>query len=114
MPTPPPPERTLKQRNYGLLIANQIRALRARDKERIKRREIDARQILFNPPEYWEKAHLSVLVRSIPGVGHTKVERILDDLGIAPAKTVNGITDAQRERLAQELERFYDARRRRL
>lgn len=112
MPTPPPPERTPKERRYGLLIANQIRALRARDKERIKRREIDARQILLHPPEYWEKAHLAVLVRSIPGVGHTKVEKIFDELGIAPAKTVNGITDAQRERLAEELERFYGTRRR--
>ena len=102
-----PPSRPLEQRMQSLRTANRIRKLRAEDKQRIKMRELDARRIIMNPPDYWQAARVSDVMLAVPGVGHTKVERMLRKLHIAPAKTLGGMTDAQRQRLCEALARYY-------
>ena len=77
------------------------------DKQKIKNRELDAREVLMNPPDYWEKGRLVDLLLAIPAVGTTKCERILRQQQISPAKRLGGMTDAQRKRLAEALGRYY-------
>ena len=102
-----PPKMSDDQRRAALQQANLIRRQRADDKDRIKARQLDPRQILAAPPEYWAGARIAYLLRSVPGVGRTKIERILHDNGVSPVKTLGGLSDQQRERLARALDRYY-------
>lgn len=101
-----PPARTDDQRMSALQDANKIRSARAADKKRMKKRELDPRTILDNPPIYWETARVADLIRAIPGVGHTKVERMLRTLHISASKTLVGMTDNQRSRLRESIDHY--------
>lgn len=103
-----PPPMSDDQRRQALQQANQIRRMRADDKALIRSRELDARVILANPPEHWKAARIAYLLRSIPGVGRLKVDRILETQGVSPVKTLGGLSDQQRQRLSETLNRYYD------
>jgi hypothetical protein len=90
----------------ALETANHIRRLRAQDKVKIKARELDARELLQSPPEYWESAHIADVLRALPGVGRTKVTRILQNEQVSPSRTLQGLTDAQVSRIAGAIERY--------
>jgi len=102
-----PPPMSDDQRRDALRQANQIRRLRADDKELIRTRKLDPRTILANPPEHWKAARIAYLLRSVPGVGRTKVDRILETQGVSPVKTIGGLSDQQRQRLSASLDRYY-------
>lgn len=105
--TATPPARSQQQRDSALSKANVVRKLRAADKELIKDREMDARELIMDPSEHWKAAQVAVVLLAIPSVGHTKVEKMLFKLHISSAKTLGGLTDAQRQRLCDALGRFY-------
>lgn len=98
-----PPSRSAEQRHLALRKANEVRARRATDKQRISARLLDPREVLTGPAEHWERAKIAELLLSIPAVGRTKTERILRRLHISPSKTVGGMTPDQRQRLAQAI-----------
>lgn len=102
-----PPQMSDDQRRAALMQANKIRRQRADDKDLIKSRQLDARSVLLNPPEHWKGSRIAYLLRSVPGVGRTKIERILHDNGVSPVKTLGGLSDQQRHRLASALDRYY-------
>lgn len=102
-----PPPMSDDQRRAALGQANRIRRQRADDKALIKTRQLDARQILLNPPEYWQGSRIAYLLRCVPGVGRTKIDRILHDNGVSPVKTLGGLSEQQRQRLAGALDRYY-------
>jgi len=95
------------KRRDALRQANQIRRLRANDKALIRARSIDPRAILINPPDHWKAARIAYLLRSVPGVGRIKVDRILETQGVSPVKTISGLTPQQRQRLSDSLDRYY-------
>lgn len=101
-----PPERTNGQRSAALTKANQIRALRAADKQGIRAGHLNARSILMAPPSHWGKAKPADLMLAIPAIGHTKVDRILRRLHISPSRTLAGMTDDQRRRLGEAIEPY--------
>lgn len=102
-----PPPMSDNQRREALRQANQVRRARADDKQLILLRQLDPRQILLDPPEHWRAARIAYLLRSVPGVGRLKVERILDTQSVSPVKTIGGLSSSQRERLARALDRYY-------
>lgn len=102
-----PPSRSPQQRLQALQQANRIRRLRALDKQNIRSRRLDARGVLLDPPSYWQGARVAELLLCVPAVGHTKIQRMLSRQQISPAKTLGGMTLAQRRRLAVELDRYY-------
>lgn len=101
--SPSPPPKTHAERLQSLGRANQIRRMRATDKQLIAERSIDARQIIANPPAYWSAARVAVLLLALPAVGHTKAERFLIECGISPSRTIEGLTDLQREKLIKRI-----------
>lgn len=114
MAEPTPPERTEDQRQAALLRANQIRAQRSTDKQRLRQGGLDARELLRDPPEHWLKARAADVMLAVPAIGHTKVERILRQLQISPSRTLQGLTPDQRQRLIRALDYYCDRVRPRL
>lgn len=104
---PVPPARTPEQLSLGLQYANQLRKIRASDKKRIKARRMDARDILLNPPIYWQDVKIAELLCSVPAVSKTKTEKILKELGISPSRTLSGLTSNQISRLNSALTKYY-------
>jgi len=103
----PPPNLSEQQRNAARDRSGFVRRARMQDKEKIKHRQLDARTLLLNPPEYWEKGRLVDLLLAIPAIGTTKCEKLLRKQQISPSKRLGGMTDAQRQRLADALGRYY-------
>ena len=104
-----PPSRTDDQRMNALNLANEIRGLRAKDKKLIKARKLDPRALLMSPTPHWESARVADLLRAVPAVGRTKVERMLKQHHISPSRTLAGMTDGpngQRSRLCQAIDRY--------
>lgn len=71
----------------ALAKANEIRFARALDKRQLA--ELDGEQgrrraveILLDPPVHWRKATLRYLLKSLPGVGSSKVNRWLREARI--------------------------------
>lgn len=102
-----PPHRSKQQRLEALAKANEVRSLRAFDKRLLESRELDARTILLSPPSYWEGARIAELLLAVPAVGHTKLKSILEKQSVSPSRTLGGLTEPQRARLAEELSRYY-------
>lgn len=101
MPIPPP--RTTDQRHNALQYANDIRRRRASDKAQLRARTLDARDLLVAPPLHWERAHIADLLLALPGVGHSKVQRILEATDISSSRTLSGLTENQIERLQEKI-----------
>jgi len=107
----PPPDLSEQQRDAARERSGFVRRARMLDKQKIKNRELDARAVLLNPPEYWEKGRLVDLLLAIPAVGTTKCEKLLRQQQISPSKRLGGMTDAQRQRLVEALGRYYPSER---
>ena len=102
-----PPHRSSQQRMGSLQRANQIRRLRADDKLLIRSRNLDARSILLNPPDYWSGSRIVDLLLSVPGLGRVKIRNMLERQSISPAKMLAGLTEGQRDRLVEEISHYY-------
>lgn len=102
-----PPVHSEEKLHIQLIYANQLRRMKSVDKKRIKKRRVDPREILLNPPPHWKEAKIGELVKSVPGVANTKAVRILIEEEISPSRTVTSITDRQRKQLIERLSHFY-------
>ncbi len=84
------------------------RRARAAVKDAVHRRErraLDVAETAWADPTTPEGSlRVRELLTSIPGIGPTRVARIMSDLGIADAKRVGGLGARQREKLAAWLE----------
>jgi hypothetical protein len=103
---PVPPAQTPEQRHAALRKAQMIRKQRAADKALIAERSMDARRILADPPEHWQRAKIADLLHALPGVGITKVTNILKETKVSPSRTITGLTEDQRERIATSIRRY--------
>jgi len=84
------------------------RRARAAVKDAVHRRErraLDVAETAWADPTSPEGTmRVRELLTSIPGIGPTRVARIMDELGIADAKRVGGLGSRQREKLRAWLE----------
>jgi hypothetical protein len=109
------PPRTLQQRMEALAKGNDHRTRRARLKRDIatgQRKIYDV--LLSDVPEWAATMPIGALLRSTPGVGQVKRDKMLRSVGISPAKTLAGLTVRQRSELAgtlRETERRVERRR---
>ncbi len=90
------------------------RRARAAVKEAVHRRErraIDVAETAWSDPATPEGTlRVRELLMSIPGMGPTRVSRVMDELGIADAKRVGGLGARQREKLRAWLQAREGAR----
>ena len=93
------PERSLTQRMEALKRANEIRSRRAGLKRDLKAGRVKIQMVLRNPPEWVLTMKVYELLLQVPKYGRVKVNRVFTHCRISPSKTINGLTERQRDEL---------------
>jgi transposase len=99
-----PPQLTAEQRQAALEKAAVARRARAEVKDRLKMGSLSLKELfdLADNDEIIGKIKVLALLESLPGVGKVKARRVMDDVGIAETRRVQGLGAQQRARLLEE------------
>ena len=99
-----PPQLTAEQRQAALAKAAVARRARAEIKDRLKMGSLSLVELfaLAQTDETIAKIKVLALLESLPGVGKVKARRVMDDVGIAETRRVQGLGTQQRARLLLE------------
>jgi len=99
------PEMTDERRAAALLRAAEARRIRAEIKQLLKTGSLTFGDVLdrAEADDLVAGARIQAIVGSMPGMGKISTKRLLDEIGIAPNRTIRGLGKRQREHL---LERF--------
>lgn len=103
------PPRTEIQRLEALDLANGIRRRRSEMKQALKAGDVSLVAIIADPPVYARTMSVFDLLRSAPGLGRTKADKLMRATRIAPSKTLGGLTTRQRQELALGIRRRWPA-----
>jgi DNA uptake protein ComE-like DNA-binding protein len=98
-----PPQLTPEQRAAALAKAAEARAARAEIKQRLKMGSISLADALGSSDSNIGKLKVVSLLESLPGVGKIKARRIMEEIGIADNRRVQGLGAQQRQSLLHEL-----------
>ena len=98
------PPLTPEERAAGLEKAARVRRERAEVKRNLKRGAMTLPDVLAFAAgdEVIAKTRVSDLVQSVPGVGKIRAAQIMERLGIAGSRRVQGLGPVQREALERE------------
>lgn len=107
----PGPAQTLEQRLEALDQANRVRSARALLKRRLKTDPTDAELVIRDPRIDYRTMLLRDLLLALPGLGEMRVDRFMVAARISPRKTLQGLSDRQRDEALQYV-RAYAAHRR--
>jgi hypothetical protein len=99
-----PPQLTAEQRQAALAKAAVARRARAEVKDQLKMGSLSLPELftLAGKDETIGKIKVLALLESLPGVGKVKARRVMDDVGIAETRRVQGLGAQQRARLLEE------------
>jgi DNA uptake protein ComE-like DNA-binding protein len=98
-----PPQLTPEQRTAALAKAAEARAARAEIKARLKMGSLTLAQALASDDSNVGKLKVVSLLESLPGVGKVKARRVMDEIGIADNRRVQGLGAQQRAALLDAL-----------
>lgn len=98
-----PPALTPEQRAAALAKAAEARAARAEIKQRLKMGSITLADALASDDQNMAKLKVVSLLESLPGVGKIKARRIMEEIGIADNRRVQGLGAQQRQALLDAL-----------
>jgi hypothetical protein len=94
---------TPEQRAAALAKAAEARAARAEIKARLKMGSLSLKDALEASDDNIGKLKVVSLLESLPGVGKVKARRVMDDIGIADNRRVQGLGAQQRAALLEQL-----------
>lgn len=94
------PARSLTQRQSALRRANEIRVHRAQVKKDIKHGVVSPIDLLLDPDTMIAGMKIKALLVATPKVGTVKADRLLAREKVSPRKTIGGLSERQRSRLA--------------
>ncbi|MEW6724869.1 MAG: integration host factor, actinobacterial type [Bacillota bacterium] len=98
------PKLSADEKKKALEKAQEMRSQRKNIREMLKRGNMTLKEILDNPDdEVLGRMRVAYLLASLPRVGKTTAQKIMDDIGIDQARRVQGLGKRQKEAL---LERF--------
>ncbi|MEW6307826.1 MAG: integration host factor, actinobacterial type [Bacillota bacterium] len=98
------PDLSLEEKRKALAKAQEMRSRRKGLRLRLKSGKINLATIMANPSdEVLGKMRVAYLLASLPRVGKTTARKIMEEIGIDPARRVQGLGKRQKEAL---LERF--------
>ena len=100
-----PPLLTPEQRAAALKKAAEARTARAELKEKLKMGSVTLREALEkadNDPVIGKLKVLNLL-ESLPGLGKVKARRLMEEIGIAETRRVQGLGAQQRQSLLDQL-----------
>lgn len=100
---PAPPSQTPEQLAANLAKAAAVRAARAELKRRVKSGERSLGSVLDDEADTAQKLKVVTLLESMPGVGKVKARRIMEDVGIADNRRVQGLGVQQKQALVELL-----------
>src|SRR5690349_3192538 len=100
---PLPPQLTDEQRKAALEKAAAARKARAEIKERLKMGSLTLSELfdLADNNETVGKIKVLALLESLPGVGKVKARRVMEEIGIAETRRVQGLGAQQRAKLLE-------------
>ena len=103
MPQPPPisPE----DRAAALRKAAEARRQRAEIKEKLKMGSVTLPELFEQTDETVAKMKVLTVLESLPGLGKVKARRMMDEVGIAQNRKVQGLGTNQRKALLERWER---------
>ena len=98
-----PPQLTPEQRASALAKAAEARAARAELKNQLKMGSVTLAEALASTDSTVGKLKVVALLESLPGVGKVKARKIMDDVGIADNRRVQGLGAQQKLALLDQL-----------
>lgn len=98
-----PPQLTPEQRTAALAKAAEARTARAEIKQRLKMGSMTLAEALDSDDVNVGKLKVVSLLESLPGVGKVKARRLMEEIGIADNRRVQGLGTQQRRALLSEL-----------
>lgn len=97
----PLPQLSDAERKAALKKAIETRKRRAQLKEKVKRGEMSFAQALRDPIA--AKMRVRGLIEAVPKFGKARTAKLMKEIGINPARRVQGLGSKQREWLLREL-----------
>lgn len=98
-----PPQLTPEQRTAALAKAAEARVARADIKARLKMGSFSLKEALDSTDVNVGKLKVVSMLESLPGVGKVKARRLMDEIGIADNRRVQGLGAQQRASLLKQL-----------
>jgi DNA uptake protein ComE-like DNA-binding protein len=98
-----PPALTPEQRTAALAKAAEARAARAELKNQLKLGSVTLAEALSSTDSTVGKLKVLSLLESLPGVGKVKARKIIEDVGIADNRRVQGLGQQQKLSLLELL-----------
>jgi len=98
-----PPSLTPEQREAALAKAAAARTARAEIKVRLKMGSLSLAEVLASDDTNIHKMKVLAMLESLPKVGKVKARRIMDDIGIAENRRIQGLGAQQRTALLDRL-----------
>ncbi len=98
-----PPQLTPEQRAQALAKAAEARAARADLKNQLKMGTVSLAEALSSTDATVGKLKVVSLLESLPGVGKVKARKIMDEIGIADNRRVQGLGQQQKQALLEQL-----------
>ena len=98
-----PPQLSPEQRAAALAKAAEARAARADLKNRLKLGSIALAEALRSNDSTVGKLKVVSLLESLPGVGKVKARKLMDEIGIADNRRVQGLGQQQKQALLEQL-----------
>ena len=92
-----------EQRAAALEKAKEARALRADIKNRLKMGSLSLKEALDSDDTNVGKLKVVSLLESLPGVGKVKARKVMEEVGIADNRRVQGLGTQQRIALLESL-----------
>ncbi len=98
-----PPSLTPEQRAAALAKAAEARAARAELKNQLKLGTVTLSEALASTSTTVGKLKVVSLLESLPGVGKVKARKIIEEIGIADNRRVQGLGQQQKQALLELL-----------
>ena len=98
-----PPQLSPEQRAAALEKAKEARAKRADIKNRLKMGSLTLKEALDSDDSNVGKLKVVSLLESLPGVGKVKARKVMEEVGIAPNRRIQGLGSVQRSALLNSL-----------
>lgn len=98
-----PPALTPEQRANALAKAAEARAARAEFKNKLKLGSVSLAEALADTDPTVGKLKVVSLLESLPGVGKVKARKVMEEIGIADNRRVQGLGAQQKKSLLEQL-----------
>lgn len=99
-----PPQISPEARAAALEKAGEARRARAELKTKLKMGSATLRDVLASTDEVVRKTKVLTILESLPKLGKVKARRVMDEVGIADTRRVQGLGEQQKIRLLEALD----------